>query len=182
MAPASGLRIAPETQVSHWSRALYPHWSDLDHDGRDTREEVLEHWSLVPVTRKGGRIVRGLWVGPYTGRVVTHPGQLDVDHVVPLEEVQRSGGSEWTPARRERYANTPGVLLPVLAGANRSKRDRDPASWMPPNRAYWCDYLALWETIKRGWDLSIDPREKRALERGERICTRYRVGDSLDGR
>ena len=39
----------------------------------------------------------------------------------------------------------------------------DPATWMPANRSYWCDYVSDWVTVKLRWGLSADPAELKAL-------------------
>ena len=135
--------------------------------------------STVPVTldARGCRVVSGRWEDPYTGRVFTDPRRLDIDHFIPLAEVHRSGGHAWTPAQRRRYANdlsNPNTLIAVSASANRSKSDRDPAQWLPPNRAYRCDYLKTWVALKHHWRLPADPKEKRCLDASE--CLNPREG------
>ena len=80
--------------------------------------------------------------------------------------MHRSGGHDWTPAQRQRYANdlsNPNTLIAVSASANRSKSDRDPARWLPPNRAYRCEYLKTWVELKRYWRLAADAMEKEFL-------------------
>jgi hypothetical protein len=39
-----------------------------------------------------------------------------------------------------RFANDPANLLAVEGKANRHKGDGQPAEWMPPNQAFWCQY------------------------------------------
>ncbi len=73
------------------------------------------------------------------------------------------------------------ALIAVFKGANRSKLDRDPASWLPPNRSYWCKYLEDWVSVKRKWGLSMDTDEVAAVQKGFSVCGRYRVGDKLEG-
>jgi len=53
--------------------------------------------SRVPVTLSadGCRVISGEWHGPYTARTVTHPGNLDIDHLAPLKEAHRSGAAAW---------------------------------------------------------------------------------------
>lgn len=46
---------------------------------------------------------------------------------------------------------------------NRSKGDRDPARWQPPNRAAWCRYASDWITVKARWNLTADQAEATAL-------------------
>ena len=111
-------------------------------------------------------MIGGEWLDFYTGRLFTDPGELDIDHFVPLGEVHRSGGDTWAPEQRVAYANdlsSPDTLIAVSASANRSKGDRDPADWLPPNRAFHCTYIALWLKVKERWGMSFDAREVSAI-------------------
>jgi hypothetical protein len=152
-----------------YNRKDYPHWVDSDRDGQNTREEVLEEESLIAVTKdERGKIIEGLWVCPYTGRIFHVPFDLDVDHVVPLGETHKSGGYKWTRAKKRAYANYlgfPDHLIAVDKKANRSKGKKDPSEWMPPNRAFWIQYLNDWKAIKAHWGLEIDEREDRAIRK-----------------
>jgi len=185
-----GVTIAPEGHSETYKRSLYRHWIDEDGDKLDTRQQVLDEESLVPTTIRsktnGKRVVtKGLWVGLYTGFVTTTPGELDVDHMVPLKEAHESGAWAWDSDKRRRYANDLSNsvhLIAVKAGANRSKGLMDPAEWMPPNRAYWCRYLLNWVDIKRRWMLTMDQSEADAVKQGFRVCEKYASGDRLKGR
>ena len=151
-----------------YDRDLYGGWIDGDGDCQNTRHEVLISESAVPVTldARGCKVIAGRWEDPYTGRVFTDPRDLDIDHFIPLAEVHRSGGHAWTPAQRRWYANdlvNPNTLIAVSASSNRSKRDRDPALWLPPNRAFHCEYLKTWVELKSHWGLSTDPVESKFL-------------------
>ncbi len=148
---------------------------DADGDCRDTRHELLARTSLEPVTwsADGCRVRRGRWFDPYTGKVFTDPGDLDVDHVIPLAEVHRSGGARWSAERRRAYANDlrhKDTLLAVAAGANRSKGDRDPVNWLPPRWRYRCAYLARWVGVKKLWQLRADPLEWAMTRTGLFLC------------
>ena len=154
-----------DSKSGSYDRKLYKHWIDQDGDCQNARQEVLIAESTAPVTldASGCKVLSGRWVCPYTGRVFTNPRRLDIDHFIPLAEVHRSGGNVWTAAQRRNYANdlsNPNTLVAVYLGANRSKGDRDPAGWLPPNRAYRCQYLRIWVAQKKHWGLSMDPREK----------------------
>ena len=185
----SGITIEAEKNADSYKRSLYKHWIDADDDGEDTRVEVLIEESLVTpqITEnsQGKRFVSsGLWVGKYTGFITTNPKQLDIDHLVPLKEVHRSGGYAWDTEKRKAYANDltdSRTLIAVYNSANRSKSDKDPASWMPPNRSYWCQYLKDWIAVKQKWKLSMDTEEKSAIETGLRICNKYRLSDKISG-
>ena len=185
-----GVTIAPESNSDTYKRSLYRHWVDDDGDKLDTRQQVLETESLIDVTiitKSNGKraVTDGLWVGAYAGFVTTTPGDLDVDHMVPLKEAHESGAWAWDSAKRRRYANdlnNPAHLIAVKAGANRSKGFKDPAEWMPPNRSYWCQYLWNWMDIKRRWALSMDQHEADTVKKGFRVCEKYASGDGLEGR
>ena len=104
--------------------------------------------------------------------------------MVPLKEAHESGGHAWTAAEREAYANdlsNPEHLIAVKGGSNGSKRAKNPADWLPPNRAYWCN-LADWVEIKWRWKLTINQAEADAIRKGLTVCGRDRSGDHLDGR
>lgn len=151
-----------------YDRALYGGWRDDDGDCQNTRQEVLIAESLVEVAldATGCRVIAGEWLDPYTGSIFTDPGDLDVDHFIPLAEAHRSGAATWDSARRRSFANNllqPAALIAVSARANRSKRDRDPAGWLPPNEAYHCQYVEDWVAQKAAWQLSMDAVEHRAV-------------------
>ena len=59
----------------------------------------------------------------------------------------------------------PKTLNAVFRSANRSKDDRDPANWMPPNAAYHCEYVATWTSVKECLGLSVDDAEREAVRR-----------------
>jgi hypothetical protein len=172
-APQSGslidqLIVALEGPTTGYARDLFPTWIDADHDGCDTREEVLIRQSTVPVTTGAGCAVTtgsGSWVSIYDGVVTSDPRTFDVDHLVPLAEAWRSGAATWTADRRRNFANdldNP-QLIAVTASTNRSKGDSDPASWKPPNHGSWCFYATSWVTVKVVWHLTADPAEVGAL-------------------
>ena len=158
-----------------YDRDLYGGWIDQDGDCQNTRQEVLIEESPRPVIldTAGCKVVSGRWEDPYTGLVFTDPSRLDIDHFIPLAEVHRSGGHTWTPTQRRQYANdlsNPDTLIAVSASANRSKRDKYPPRWLPPNKAYHCEYLKTWFALKSYWGLSSDPSERKLLATSEKFC------------
>ncbi|MEV7416489.1 HNH endonuclease family protein [Streptomyces sp. NPDC089919] len=149
------------TLYKHWNRGLNPS------DGCDTRKEVILAEAVeAPQVAAGCKLTGGTWRSAYDDTVVTDAARLDVDHFVPLAEVYDSEPAPWTAARREAYANdqdSPDTLIAVSAASNRSKADKDPAEWMPPNAAYRCTYAATWVGTKLRWDLAVDTAEHQAL-------------------
>lgn len=162
------VEVRPEGSSRAYDRNLFGGWTDDDGDGCDTRAEVLQAESAIPVQLgpSGCHVVAGQWLSIYDGYSTPDPSELEIDHVVALAEAWRSGASEWSPERRMAFANDlghPDALVAVTAAMNRSKSDRDPASWQPPNRAAWCMYASDWVTVKAWWHLSVDEAEATAL-------------------
>jgi hypothetical protein len=161
----SGLRVEPEGSRAGYSAGRFPHWTDADHDGCDTREEVLiaQSRTRAQVAYPGCKVVAGDWLSVYDGVEIQDPAELDVDHVVALAEAWDSGAREWTTARRKAFANDEGPeLQAVTARSNRSKGDRDAAEWQP-RVADRCRYARAVVAVKRAYDLSVDTREASAL-------------------
>ncbi len=146
--------------ITEYLRKQWRHWSDADGDCQDTRQEVLIEESEIAVTFTNAdecRVLAGRWTDPYSGDIFTDPRKLDVDHMVPLRNAQRSGGWEWTKQRREEYANdldNPEHLIAVDKSLNRSKSDKGPDKWLPPNENYHCQYVSDWEAIKHDYLIS----------------------------
>ncbi len=139
-------------------------WDDQDHDCQDTRAEVLNETSLIPVVYSldGCRVEMGLWYDPYSGLMFENAHDLDIDHLVPIKEAHESGASEWKPVDRARFANSYRVsanLIPVWKSLNRSKGAKEPMGWLPPNKEYVCEYINRWAYVKWFSGLSVDPDE-----------------------
>ena len=161
--------------IKSYDRSLYRHWVDADGDCLDTRQEVLVAESQIPaeLDERGCRVISGRWFDPYTGRKFTNPQLLDIDHLVPLAEAHRSGADKWDSERREAFANdlsNPESLIAVSAKANRSKGDRDPAKWLPPNEQFRCEYIASWVKVKNRWALTTDGLELSTILRIQKSC------------
>ena len=152
-----------------YDRDDWKHWTDADGDCQDARQEVLVAESRTRPsfrTDRRCRVTSVKWLAPYTGTVVTDPGKLDIDHMVPLGNAHDSGAWRWTAQQREQYANflgDPQHLIAVTASANRSKGARGPENWKPEDRSYWCQYATDWITIKDDWGLTATLREADAL-------------------
>ena len=137
--------VAPSpANLLPYDRGDWRHWTDEDSDCQDTRQEVLIEESATPVayTDSGQcRVISGDWIVPYTGERFYDPGELDIDHMVPLANAHWSGGWEWSLKRKRQYVNDlsyDGHLVAAKASANRSKGSAGPEDWRPPDRGYWC--------------------------------------------
>ncbi|MEV7488862.1 MULTISPECIES: HNH endonuclease family protein [Streptomyces] len=160
------LPLAAESRTGY-ERSSFKHWVDADKDSCNTRMEVLIAESrIAPTIEAGCKVTAGSWYSYYDGLTLTAPGGLDIDHMVPLAEAWDSGASQWTPARREAYANDLGSdrsLVAVTAKTNRSKADQDPSTWLPPLADARCTYAADWVATKLRWGLTVDQPEADAL-------------------
>ena len=149
---------------SGYKRSLFIHWSDLDGNGCDTREEVLKRDSISKPQVDPYRcyVVAGDWYSKYDGKNLSDRGDVDIDHVVALKEAWDSGAWSWTELQRKAYANDmtdSRTLIAVTDRINMSKSDKDPSNWMPPLKSYWCTYLGDWISVKARWGLSMDQSE-----------------------
>ena len=170
--PTTSLAIAVApipTDIAEYNRSHWKHWTDEDGDCQDARQEVLISESLVEVTYESERKCRvetGRWYGAFTGIYVEAPGDLDIDHLVPLKNAHDSGGWAWSSARKPEYANhlgNPDHLIAVTKGANRSKGAKGPEEWRPPDEGYWCQYATDWTEVKMEWGLTMTQRETVAI-------------------
>ncbi|KQZ17693.1 hypothetical protein ASD51_31420 [Streptomyces sp. Root55] len=150
-----------------YERDSFRHWTDEDDDGCETRAEVLlEEATTKPERGERCVLTGGTWMSYYDEVEVTDARKLDIDHMVPLAEAWDSGAYNWTPERRQAYANDLGSkwsLVAVTAKTNRSKGDKDPDQWLPPVAGARCIYAADWTATKLRWKLSADQNERGAL-------------------
>jgi hypothetical protein len=150
-----------------YDRTLFPLWIDADHDGCDTRDEVLiAEATRTPTVGAGCSLTGGRWYSRYDGVTTTDPSTFDIDHLVPLAEAWQSGAWRWNTDTRERYANDLGYgadLIAVTAHSNRSKGDREPQDWLPDRTSFQCRYMAWWVAVKWRWHLRVNHAEKAFL-------------------
>lgn len=157
------LRVASAGSMSGYDRDAFRHWSDLDGNGCDQREDTLKRDGERVTTGSGCKITSGRWTDPYGGSQISEAGELDIDHIVPLANAWRSGAPGWSEDKREQFANDPVNLLAVDNGLNRQKGDKGPEAWMPPTEDYRATYAAMWIRVKHKYDLSVTPAEAAAL-------------------
>lgn len=169
----SKIKVSAE-HTSGYNRDYFKLWVDNDHNGCNTRKEVLLAEAIKrPSESSSCAISGGAWKSPYDNTTFTNARALDIDHMVPLSEAWQSGAYRWDADTRERYANDLGYsrsLIAVSATTNRAKGDKDPYLWMPPNHGYWCQYVSDWTAIKYRWGLTMDPTEKRDLLAKVKTC------------
>ena len=171
------LKVADEVRTGY-KRTLFKHWIGAG-NGCDSRKAVIISEAISKPSVLPGCVLKGgEWLSIYDNVKVTDAGKLDVDHMVPLAEAWDSGASAWDAKKKETYANDqtdPRHLIAVTGASNRSKSDQDPADWMPTNKAYTCEYIANWVSIKVRWNLSVDKKEKDALIKDLKGCKATKI-------
>jgi len=179
-AAIKALKVAPDVRANY-ARSNFKHWSDLDKNGCNTRNDVILQEALEkPKVDAGCKIVKdtGKWYSAYEGATITNFSALDVDHFVPLAEAWDSGANKWDAAKREVYANDMGdpiSLIAVSAATNRSKSDQDPGEWLPVLANYHCAYVKQWVQVKIRWSLTVDEKELKVLKDVNAKCPKTKM-------
>ena len=168
---------APKTG---YSRAQFGDaWSDIDHNGCDTRNDILNR-DLTAKQHKNSRgcvVISGILNDPYTGKVINFmrgkdtSEQVQIDHVVALSDAWQSGAQEISAQERLQLANDPENLLAVDGPANQQKSDSDAATWLPANASFRCSYVARQIRVKAKYHLWVKPAEKEAMINVLTPCT-----------
>ena len=161
---------APKTG---YSRAQFGSaWADVDHNGCDTRNDILRR-DLTSVVYRSGTcvILSGVLHDPYGGSVInfrrgaaTSPA-VQIDHVVALSDAWQKGAFAWTIAKRTAFANDPLELLAVDGPINGQKSDSDAASWLPPMKSFRCQFVARQIAVKSKYGVWITSAERDAFGR-----------------
>lgn len=163
-----------------------PAWSDdndepYGHNGCDTRNDVLRRDLYHPVVELGTYgcvVLNGELFDPYTARRidfergVSTSSAVQIDHVVPLGDAWQKGAQRWTAQKRQDFANDPLNLLAVDGPTNEAKGASDAATWLPPNRSFWCTYVARQVAVKAKYGLWMTSAEKASIARVLERCPR----------
>ncbi len=178
-APASALTALAEVEVkgraprTGYARTQFGDpWVDTDRNGCDTRNDILARDLADETFRPGTQncvVLTGTLADPYSGRTIPFQrGQdtseaVQIDHVVALSDAWQKGAQGWDTGRRTAFANDPLNLLAVDGPLNQQKSDGDAATWLPPNRAYRCEYVARQVAVKVAYDLWMTAAERDAV-------------------
>jgi len=140
-------------------------WKDVDHNGCDTRDDILAR-DLTDITYKVSKsdcvIQSGTLHDPYTNtevnfnRGVGSSLAVQVDHVQPLSLAWQMGAWQWTKEKREQFANDPLNLIATSQFPNAQKSDSGPASWLPSNKSFRCQYITRFVEVAAKYDLALN--------------------------
>jgi hypothetical protein len=149
-------------------------WLDPDHNGCDARNDVLAR-DLVNETFKPGTkdcvVLTGTLADPYTGKTIDFvrgnktSTLVQIDHVVALSDAWQKGARKLSSGQREAFANDPLNLRAADGPTNGAKGDGDAATWLPPNRGFRCEYVALQTAVKAKYGLWMTRAEHDAIKK-----------------
>ncbi|MDH6197240.1 hypothetical protein M2272_003893 [Mycobacterium frederiksbergense] len=150
------------------------------HNGCDTRNDILNRdlvdKTFVAIKRCPTAVATGTLHDPYTNAEVSFVrgnqvgASVQIDHIVPLALAWDLGARDWSDDQRLRFANDPANLLAVDGKTNQNKGDQEPAHWMPPNRAFWCQYAVQFAEVLRGYALPVDTASAAVLREAAGTC------------
>ncbi|MDO4918163.1 DUF1524 domain-containing protein [Kocuria sp.] len=161
---------APKTGYSR--DEFGPRWADTDHNGCDTRNDILRR-DLTGITVKPGthgcNVATGELTSLYTGQGIDFvagertSSQVQIDHVVALSDAWQKGAQQLDAARRTELANDPLNLVAVDGPSNNQKSDADAATWLPSATGARCEYVATQIAVKQRYELWVTDAEKKAM-------------------
>ena len=177
----NNLEVKGRAPKTGYARSQFPHWSDPDRNGCDARNDTLKR-DLTNITYKAGtrdcKVIAGQLLDPFSGKVITFSATkvvIDIDHVVALSNAWQTGAAYFDKNKRSQIANDPLNLLAVDSKLNRQKGDGDAATWLPPSKAFRCEYVARQVAVKAKYGLWVTQPEKVAIDKILSTC----VGQKL---
>lgn len=147
-----------------------------DYFGCNMRDIILGRDMNHIKLSAGCNVMSGELNDPYTATVIsfqrgpTTSDKVQIDHVVALSNAWQTGAQLLPLSRRIAFANDPLNLLAVQGKANQDKLDGDAATWLPPNEAFRCQYVARQIEVKAKYSLWLTPAEQVAIEKVLRSC------------
>jgi hypothetical protein len=172
------LPVKGRAPLTGYSRDQFgPAWTDDvtvadGHNGCDTRNDILRRDLKLVVLKPGTSgcvVLMGVLADPYTGAIINFSrgastsGAIQIDHVVALGDAWQTGAQQLSLGLRTNLANDPLELLAVSGPANQQKGDADAASWLPPNKAFRCQYVAQQVAVKLQYHLWVTTAEHDAV-------------------
>jgi hypothetical protein len=169
LAVLNQLEVKGRAPKTGYSRAAFTHWSDLNRDGCDSRNEILKR-DLTQIVFKTGtrdcKVMSGQLLDPFSGKTLifsSSKSTVDIDHLVSLSNAWQTGAAYFDKKTRESLANDPLNLLAVDAKLNRQKGDGDAATWLPPLKSFRCKYVAIQVAVKAKYLLWVTSAEREAI-------------------
>lgn len=149
----------------------------------DARNFILRR-DLKSITWKASprcTVATGILNDPYTAtkiyfvRGVGTSNDVQIDHVVAVSDAWQKGAQQLSFSQRYSFYNDPLNLLAVDGPTNQRKSDSDAASWLPPNRKYWCSFIARQIAVKHKYKLWVTKAERDSMSRVLKTCPKQLV-------
>lgn len=138
----------------------------------DVRNIMLKRaMSSSKIAEDNCTVLSGELLDPYTNKIIvfvrgsTTSSDVQIDHVVALSDSWQKGAQNLSFNSRVKFANDPLNLLAVDGAINQEKSDSDSASWLPPNKAFRCQYVARVIAVKSKYNLWVTDAEKSTIKR-----------------
>ncbi len=165
---------APKT--GYVREEFYDTWPDVE--GCSLRQHIIKRdlGETAVLGSDNCSVVSGEYDEPYTGSHLVFYQKSDlsdhiqIDHVVALSDAWQKGAQRLTKEERYNLATDPLNLLAVDSKANKNKSAGDAATWLPPNKAFRCAYVARQVSVKYKYHLWVTQAEKDAIERILKNC------------
>lgn len=130
-------------------------------------------------------VLSGTLQDPYTGKTINftrgaNSSAVQIDHAVAISNAWQTGAQLLTSSERLQLYNDPLELLAVDGPANNQKGDGDAATWLPPNKAYRCRYVARQIAVKAKYRLWVTTAERDAMRRVLATCPTQQL-PTVDG-
>jgi len=152
---------APKTNYSR--DQFYDNWPNVN--GCSLRQLIIKRELGDTAVLDGCNVISGSYTEPYTGQEKTFSERseissgIQIDHVVALSDAWQKGAQNISSNKRYELATDPLNLLAVDSSANQTKSDGDAATWLPPNKAFRCQYVARQVSVKYKYSLWMTQAE-----------------------
>ena len=165
---------APKTGYTRTE--FYSGWPNID--GCSLRQRILKRELGDSATLDTDKctVLSGEFDESYTGSHLVFYEKSDlskglqIDHVVALSDAWQKGAQYLSAETRYEIATDPLNLLAVDSSANQGKSDGDAATWLPPNKAFRCQYVARQVSVKYKYTLWVTQAEHDAIARILATC------------
>lgn len=155
---------------------FYSSWPTVD--GCNLRQRILkrELGETAVLADDNCSVISGEFDEPYTGSHLVFyqksdlSNGLQIDHVVALSDAWQKGAQNLSKGERFKLATDPLNLLAVDSATNQEKSDGDAATWLPPNKAFRCQYVARQISVKYKYHLWVTDAENAALKKVLENC------------
>jgi hypothetical protein len=114
-------------------------------------------------------VATGVLADKYTGTTINFvrgqvtSSEVQIDHIVALSDAWQKGAQQLSVDQRKQLADDPLNLMATGGPTNGTKGGKDAASWLPPNKAFRCEYVALQTAIKAKYSLWVTKAEHDAI-------------------